>query len=92
LKDKGDVNHVSQYGGLGHGPVNPPLIGHQNIVNPTSVPVTGLNPYGLSDAALPSLSRDPAATNLPYSSLNSSAHWTWAANFFSKEQLLVRHH
>lgn len=73
LKDKVDINHVSQYGGLGHGLVNQPLIGHRNTVNPSSLPVTGLNPYGLSDAALPSLSRDPAATNLPYSSLNSSA-------------------
>lgn len=73
MKDNGDVNHVSQYRGLGHGPVNPPLIGHLNIVNPTSVPVTGLNPYGLSDVALPSLSRNLVATNLPYSSIKYSA-------------------
>lgn len=73
MKDKGDVNHVSQYGGMVHGPTNPPLIAHWNTLNPTSVLVTSLNPYGLSDTTLPSLSREPVATNLPYSSVNSSA-------------------
>jgi hypothetical protein len=76
--DKGDVNpaslnHVSQYGGLGHGPVNPALIAHQNTMNPTSLAATGLNQYGLSGAALPGLSREPAASSLPYNSLSSSS-------------------
>jgi len=73
LKDKGDVNHISQYRGLGHGLVNPLLIGDWNIVNQTLVPITDLNTYRLSDVTLQSLSRDLAATNLPYSSLNSSS-------------------
>lgn len=75
---KNDVNpsllsHASQYGVLGPGLVNPALLARQNAMNPASLAVTGLNQYGLNDATLSSLPRDPAATSLPYNSVNSSA-------------------